>query len=85
MKRSIYLTLVISFISLIQLQGQRSSLALSFTGVDNTTYVQLNSIKIRNLNTGEDTTLAYPDTVLVINYTGIDDNHDFNNEYQKIF
>ncbi|MHC1777765.1 MAG: FISUMP domain-containing protein [Lentimicrobium sp.] len=54
--------------------SQNNTLELTFTGVNNTAYFQTDSIKIRNLTLGGDTVLVYPDTVLMIQYVGIDKN-----------
>ena len=43
----------------------------TFTAVDNTTYVQLDSIKVINRTQQGDTVLYWPDTVLNIIYVGI--------------
>ncbi len=44
--------------------GQRSAIELTFTARNNTTHVQLDSIKIMNRTQGGDTVLYWPDTVL---------------------
>lgn len=61
------------FISLLVITGmiafsQRPTMELTFTAVDNTTHVQLDSIKIMNRTQGGDTVLYWPDTVLVLDY-----------------
>lgn len=48
----------------------QNSLTLSFTGVSDTLYFQLESIKVKNLTQGGETTLYYPDTMLILYYTG---------------
>ena len=67
--------------------GQNSSWELVFTAVNNTVTVQLDSIRIINRTQGGDTTLHYPDTVLMLDYsvnvaeTGVTDDafHVFQN------
>ena len=46
---------------------------LTFTAVDNETYIQLHSIKVMNRTQGGETVLVYPDTVLVLD--GLVGNH----------
>ncbi len=46
--------------------NQKSNLELSFTAIDNTSYVQLDSIKVMNRTQGGDTILYWPDTVLLL-------------------
>jgi uncharacterized protein (TIGR02145 family) len=56
----------------------QNSIALTFTGIHDTSYFQPGSIKIKNLSQGGDTILYYPDTVLILSYVGIDENHEIN-------
>jgi len=46
--------------------GQEISLELTFSAIDNASYIQLDSIEITNQTQGGDTVLFWPDTVLVI-------------------
>jgi len=48
--------------------GQKTSIELSFTANENAIYTQLDMIKVTNLSQGGDTSLYYPDTVLVLEY-----------------
>ncbi len=48
--------------------GQKATIELAFTGINNTTHVQLDSIKVMNRTQGGDTVLYYPDTTLTLNY-----------------
>ncbi len=41
---------------------------LTFTAIDSAAYVQLDSLKVMNLTQGGDTTLFWPDTILVLTY-----------------
>jgi len=61
--------------------GQRPTINLTFTGVNNTSYFQLSSIKVKNLTQGGDTVLYYPDTVLTLNYVGINEKPDLPNGF----
>lgn len=51
--------------------GQGEAIYLIFTARNNTTYVQLDSIKIINRTSGGDTVLYWNDTVLSICYVGL--------------
>lgn len=70
MKSKNILTLTFAFLSLMAL-GQRSAMELTFTAVNINAHVQLDSVKIMNRTQGGDTVLYYPDTVLVLYFTGI--------------
>jgi uncharacterized protein (TIGR02145 family) len=48
--------------------GQRPTIELTFTAVDSASWTQLDSIKVMNRTQGGDTTLLWPDTVLVLDY-----------------
>lgn len=57
----------------------QSTIELTFSSIEDTTIVQIDSIKVINRTQGGDTALYYPDTVLVIDYQiGIP---EINNEY----
>lgn len=51
---------------------------LTFTAIDNTTNVQINSIKVMNRTEGNDTVLYWPDTVLQLYQVGIINRFDSN-------
>ncbi|HOW24101.1 MAG TPA: FISUMP domain-containing protein [Bacteroidales bacterium] len=51
--------------------GQRTAIELTFTAVNNTTYVHMDSIKIMNRTQGGETILVFPDTVLSVLWVGI--------------
>lgn len=70
MKSKNILTLTFAFLSLMTF-GQRSVMELTFTAVNINSHVQLDSVKIMNRTQGGDTVLYYPDTVLVLYFTGI--------------
>ncbi len=62
--------------------GQRPTLELIFTAIDNASYVQLDSIKVMNRTQGGDTVLYWPDTILVLDYqAGIT---EINNEEKNL-
>ena len=65
MKKFIFLVISVCFI-LINVYSQ-STLELTFTAINNTNYTQLDSIKVMNQTQGGDTTLFWPDTVLILN------------------
>lgn len=75
MKTKIYLTFTVLFLISNTFS---QSLLLTFTANDSAAYVQLGSIKVRNLTQWCDTTLHWPDTVLVLDYqSGISEiSHD---------
>lgn len=70
--KKLFLLTVLALLSVAIAYSQRNTLELTFTGVNNTTYFQTDSIKIRNLTQGGDTVLVYPDTVFMVNYVGTD-------------
>jgi uncharacterized protein (TIGR02145 family) len=60
----------------------QNTIDLTFTAVDNATYVQLDSIKVMNRTQGGDTVLYWPDTVLSFNYVGLPEISDENNTFK---
>ena len=63
--------------------GQKSLISLSFTGIANGQYAQLSRIDIRNLDKSCDTTLYWPDTVLVLDpIVGMNDLHSFSENFR---
>jgi len=71
MKKSFLLFVILWYASLAS--AQDNSLDIVFTGVSNTSNIQLESIRVINLFNGGDTTLFWPDTVLTLSLVGIDD------------
>ena len=67
MKKVIIIPLLLSL--LLTVSGQ--TIDLTYTAVDNESYVQLDSIKVMNRTQGGDTVLYWPDTVLSLYYVGI--------------
>jgi len=70
-KKTFFLALALT--SAMSVMAQSSILNLSFTAVKDTTWEQLDSVKITNLSQGGDTVLYWPDTVLslAVNSVGI--------------
>lgn len=66
--KSIKLIAVLAHILIISAYGQKPSIELIFTAINNLSYIQLDSIKVINLTQGGDTLLNWPDTVLVLDY-----------------
>jgi len=63
--------------------GQKPVMELTFTAIDSIAYVQLDSIKVMNRTQGGDTTLYWPDTVLVLDYqVGIPDHNNEDGNFQ---
>jgi uncharacterized protein (TIGR02145 family) len=79
-----YKLIIIAFFAIMTLElfSQRSTMELTFTAVDSTTYVQLDSIRIMNRTQGGDTVLYWPDTVLSFNYVGLPETTDKNTAFQ---
>ncbi|MDD5695886.1 MAG: FISUMP domain-containing protein, partial [Bacteroidales bacterium] len=67
-KLTLLFALTITFLMTL---GQRSAIELTFTAVDSTAYVQLDSIKIMNRTQGGETVLVWPDTVLSVLWVGV--------------
>ncbi len=66
----------IVFVYLLLLSGffiQGQSIDLTFTAINDTVYVPLDSLKVMNRTQGGDTMLYYPDTVLTLYYVGIEE------------
>jgi len=71
MKKTIILpSLLFLVCAALHLFGQKPAMELSFTAAHNGYGIPLNSIHIENLTQGGDTTLFYPNTVLVLCYEG---------------
>mgnify|MGYP001768944448 CR=1 FL=1 len=81
MSDRVFLLVVFTIISL-GLFPQRPLIELTFTAVDDNAYVQLDSIQIMNLTQGGDTLLSWPDTVLVLDYTGLGESLDRNGTFR---
>ena len=67
MKTKIILSVLVLTV-MASIYGQKPTIELTFTAINNSAYCQPDSIKISNLNQGKDTVLYYPDTVLVLEY-----------------
>ncbi len=68
--------LLVLIITCMMTLGQRTAIELTFTAVNYTTHVQLDSIKIMNRTQGGETVLVWPDTVLSILWTGVPEPED---------
>jgi len=62
--------------------GQPNTIELTFTAVDNMTYVQFDSIRVIDQTQWGDTVLYWPDSVLSINYVGLIDNSGTQNDFE---
>ena len=67
MKTKFFLS-VLTTVLIVSAFGQKSTLELTFSAIDNTSYVQLDSIKVMNRTQGGDTVLYWPDTIFVVDY-----------------
>lgn len=68
MKTKTLLT-IIALIFMLSAFGQKQSLELTFTAVNNTAYVQLDSIKVMNRTQGGEAMIYWPDTILSVEIT----------------
>jgi uncharacterized protein (TIGR02145 family) len=85
MKKQIISTmsLVLIFGCVVYAYGQ-SSMTFTFTGINDSSYFQLDSIKVRNLTQDCDTVLFYPDTVLTVYYVGLNEEYDPRNGFRVL-
>jgi hypothetical protein len=65
--------LLISLMLGLMLNTSGQTIDLTFTAVDNESYIQLDSIKVMNRTQGGDTVLSWPDTVLSLFVVGFDE------------
>ncbi len=72
------------FLSILTLglYSQRPTIELTFTAVNNTTWIQIDSLKVMNRTQGSDTVLYWPNTVLSIYYVGIPEISKGENSFQ---
>ena len=68
-----FITCFLAFLMLLSSYGQKSSMTLSFSAVDNTTYTSFEGITIKNLTQGGEIVKYWPDTVLILDYLGVDE------------
>ena len=59
---------ILALVLMLSAVGQKTSFELTFTAIDSTANVQIDSIKVMNRTLGGDTVLYWPDTVLVLEY-----------------
>jgi uncharacterized protein (TIGR02145 family) len=62
-----FFTIVICTILALGLYSQRSAIDLTFTAVDSTSYVRLDSIKVINRTQGDQAMIYWPDTTITVN------------------
>ena len=65
MKKLILFVMLVCF-ALLNTKSQ--TIDLTFTAIENTEWIQLDSIIVMNQTLGGDTTLFWPDTVLIMDY-----------------
>jgi uncharacterized protein (TIGR02145 family) len=58
-----------AFLIIVSASGQKVTLDLTFTAIDNAAWVRLDSIKVMNRTQGGDTVLYWPDTTLTYEIT----------------
>jgi uncharacterized protein (TIGR02145 family) len=63
--------ITITAIATLTIASAQTSIQLTFSGLNDSLHVQMDSIRIKNVTQGVDTLLYYPDTVLVLYYTGL--------------
>jgi uncharacterized protein (TIGR02145 family) len=64
--------------------GQKPTLELGFTAIENESWLPLDSIRVMNLAQAGDTVLYWPDTVLNIFYTGINEIKIAENDFRVL-
>jgi uncharacterized protein (TIGR02145 family) len=74
------LLLVLSCFVFTNLHSQ--NIVLTFTAIDNTEHVQLDSIKLMNRTQESDTVLYWPDTIILLNPVGIFEMFDGNSTFK---
>ncbi len=73
--KKIIVPFVVLFIStIITIQAQKASIELTFSSINGSLPVSSDDYTVTNLTQGGDTVLYYPDTVLVLDYVGVQDN-----------
>ncbi|MFC2106824.1 FISUMP domain-containing protein [Bacteroidota bacterium] len=81
MKTKIFLS-ILTIVIIVSAFGQKATLELTFSAIDNTSYVQIDSIKVMNRTQGGDTMLYWPDTVLAMDY--IVGSKELNRNYKRL-
>jgi len=61
---------VLALALMVSAFGQKPTFELTFTAINNYSYVQLDSVKVMNRTQGCDTVLYWPDTILVLDFQG---------------
>lgn len=75
-------TVSLAFIVFAIMGFAQQNMTLTFTGVDNTSYAKLDSVRIMNRTQDCDTVLHWPDTVLNLSYVGIPEIEEAENRLQ---
>lgn len=70
MKSKLFM-IILLIINTVIVYCQRPTMELTFTAIDSTAWVQLDSIKVMNHTQGGDTAMYWPDTVLMLDYQGV--------------
>lgn len=75
MKKTLLIICSILLLATVNVSAQKPVIDLTFSSINDTVWVPLESITIKNITRGVDTTINYPDTVLTIYYqVGVDEN-----------
>jgi uncharacterized protein (TIGR02145 family) len=83
MKKLVLLLSITTLILSSHIFGQKPSLVLTFSSIDNEEWVSMDSIVIKNKTRDVDTTLYFPDTVLTLYYqVGMNDLNYRNDGFQ---
>ena len=59
---------ILTLTLMLNTMGQEPGIEITFSAIDNVSWIQLDSIKVINRTQGVDTTLFYPDTLLILDY-----------------
>ncbi|MHC1776105.1 MAG: FISUMP domain-containing protein [Lentimicrobium sp.] len=67
MKKCFCLSFIIGFyLAMPALKAQKAQISLTFSGLNNTQYTMIDSVRVSNITFGCDTLVSYPDSVLTI-------------------
>ncbi len=76
------ITFLLAAISLLSINYAQNTINLTFTAGEGYDFTQLDSIKVINRTQGGDTVLNYPDTVLSLLVTGVNELADLKSSFQ---
>ncbi len=86
MKKTFLLFNIVVFLFCLNALAQKPVIELTFTGINNDQWIPIENIVIKNITRGVDTTIYYPDTVLMLHYqVGINDVYQGQNNGLKLF